>query len=108
MDVREKTRKVAEPLLDESEIVQAVFVAGFPRGGADDPTFNVVSTNQRILVFAVSGWRAQKLTFQGTLPRSTRFGPVHGLEYSVPALGGRWIGRKFFKDVEASDAAAAS
>jgi hypothetical protein len=105
MDIREKIRQEATPYRQEGETIVATFVAFFPGRFNMRPSFNVASTNRRILVFVVSGWRSQTWTLKGTLPRSTRFGPTHSFQYPVPALEGRYVSRSFYKDVDASDAA---
>ena len=70
----------------------------------------VAVTDQRILVLD-SGKRSAKnaLGVVDVLPRATRLGPGKSLFYTIEVPSGRIIvHRRFFKDIEAADAAIAA
>lgn len=67
----------------------------------------VVVTQQRILVLDAGSMSMKKARGVVTeLPRSTRLGPPSGIWHVIPANGEKLrVHRRFFKDIEAADAA---
>jgi hypothetical protein len=81
--------------------VQSTFIAKHPRR---DEVW-VISTNQLIYIYEASAFRRTLGNVIGSLPRSTKFGPPHGIAYAVPAIENRVVPRFCFAEVEASDRA---
>jgi hypothetical protein len=118
MAIRDKMRANAAPYLQDGEQIQQVFAAQ-----TTSQWFALVSywiivfrnayrvvivTDRRILVA-----RAGRLSMTQVneilreLPRSTHIGPPTGLWFKTDRLGETlYINRRFFKDIEAADAAA--
>ncbi|MEP7019810.1 MAG: hypothetical protein ABI808_04095 [Pseudonocardiales bacterium] len=70
----------------------------------------LVATPRRILILD-AGKTSQKKArgVVAELPRSTRLGPTSGVWHVIPANGEKLrVHRRFFKDIEAADAAAVS
>jgi hypothetical protein len=69
----------------------------------------LVATPQRILVLDAGKFSMKKARgVVGELPRATRLGPGKGIWHIIPANGEKLrVHRKYFKDIEAADAAAA-
>jgi hypothetical protein len=67
----------------------------------------VVVTQQRILVLNAGSMGMKNARGVVTeLPRSTRLGPTSGVWHVIPASGEKLrVHRRFFKDIEAADAA---
>jgi hypothetical protein len=87
--------------LREGEVVQAAFIAKHPKR---DEVW-IISTNQLIYIFESSSFRRKLGDVIGSLPRSTKFGPRHGIAYAVPAVENRLVPRFCFAEVAASDRA---
>jgi hypothetical protein len=119
--LRDAMRDSATPYLQPGETVQAVFGAQTASQWLAALTgvfvflgFNryriFVVTQQRILVLDAgksSMKKARGIVME--LPRSTRLGPATGLWYVIPAGQEKLrVHRRFFKDIEASDSAAAA
>ena len=77
MNLVERTKKQAKTFLADGEVVQAAFVANYPKHSE----VWVISTNRRILVFESSTFRRKLTKIVGSLPRSTKFG---GLTHQIP------------------------
>jgi hypothetical protein len=116
--IRGKLRTNAAPLLAPGEQIQSVFP-----GQTTSQYFALISwwiilfknayrvvvvTDRRILVCRSGRMSMTPVkAIERELPRATRIGPPSGLWYRCESLGGKlYIHRRFFKDIEAADAAA--
>jgi len=119
MALRDKLRRRAQPMLEPGEEIQSVFLV---QAGPNPnlllltylisffSTYKVVAvTDQAVVVMGASMWRP---TFpKGVaerLPRQTQIGPTSGALWSKTGLPGEkttWVHRRFYKDVQAADAA---
>jgi len=118
MAIREKLRDRAAEYLEPGEVIQEIFPAqtvsqyfaliSFWIIIATNSYRTIVVTDHRILV--LQGGRFRLTTIKSLLrvvPRQTKIGPATGLWYRFESLGERlYVNRRFFKDVEAADAAA--
>ena len=117
MAIRDKMRTNAAPHLQPGETIHAVFSAQtmsqwfalisywiivFSNGYRV-----VVVTDRRILICKAGRFRLTPVNaILRELPRGTRIGPPSGLWYKTEHLGEQlYIARRFFKDIEAADAA---
>jgi hypothetical protein len=118
VDIRDKLKANAEPLLQPGEELQAVFRAQtvYPYLGPISALLIlvgsavyrvVVVTDRRILMC-----RGDRVTMApihevlAEVPRQTMMGPAHGLWYRTDSLGDRlYINRSFHAEVAAADAA---
>ena len=68
----------------------------------------IVVTDQRILVCKSGRFRTTPVNdIVNELPRNTKIGPGDGLWHKTEALGSKlYINRRYFKDIDAADAAA--
>ncbi|MDQ2983941.1 MAG: hypothetical protein M3R70_08485 [Actinomycetota bacterium] len=117
MGAREKIRESAAPFVEQGETIQAVFNAQTgpnPNWVFLTPIIMffakyvvVVVTDRRILILRASAFRPTVAkSVAGELPRRTKLGPLSGLWGSIDLDGTRyWVHRRFFKDVDAADAA---
>lgn len=120
MALRDSMRDSATPYLQPGEPIQAVigaqtasqFLAAlggiFIFLGLNRYRMLVV-TPQRILILDTGKASMKKARgVVAELPRSTRLGPASGVWHVIPANGENLrVHRRFFKDIEAADAAAA-
>jgi hypothetical protein len=117
--LRDTMRNSAAPYLKPGETVQAIFGAqtasnyALLGGWILFIVLNnyriVAATNERILVLDAGKWsmaRARGVVME--LPRSTRIGPTSGALWHRVEVGSETlrVHRRFFKDIEAADAAA--
>lgn len=121
MALRDSMRDSAAAYLQPGETIQAVigaqtasqFVAAiggiFVFLGLNHYRM-LVATPQRILILDTGKASMKKARgVVAELPRSTRLGPTSGVWHVVPANGEKLrVHRRFFKDIEAADAAAVS
>ncbi len=116
MALRDLMRDSAASYLRPGETVQAVFGAqtrsAYLAGGLLFILLNkyriFAVTNERILILDSGRWSMRKAIGVVTeLPRSTRLGPATGIWHVIPANAENLrVHRRFFKDIEAADAAA--
>ena len=122
MAVRDKISKSVPPHLEPGETLQAAF----PAQGGINPNLLILTgyllafvlskyvivavTDRRIALFKASALATTKpKELLGSFPRETRLGPVSGLWGKIELGGTRYyVHRRFHKDVEAADAAAAA
>jgi hypothetical protein len=119
MALRDKLRQRAQPMLEPGEGIQSVFlVQTGPNPNLLFLTYLisffstykvVVVTDRAVVVLSASMWRP---TFPKAvaerLPRQTQIGPTSGALWSKTGLPGEkttWVHRRFYKDVQAADAA---
>jgi hypothetical protein len=118
--IRDKLQRNVQPYLEPGETVQAVF----PATGGLTPYFLfltyllfffmkyviVAVTDRRILLLQASMWATTKPKgVLGVFPRETRLGPVSGLWGKIDLGGTTYhVHRRFHRDVQAADAAAAA
>jgi hypothetical protein len=121
MSLRDSMRESAAPFLQPGEPVQAVFGAQTASAylAALTGIFVFLGLN-RYRIFVVTPLRvlvldAGKANMKkargvvAELPRSTRLGPTSGVWHVIPVGSEKLrVHRRFFKDVEAADAAAAA
>jgi hypothetical protein len=121
MALRDKLAKRVQPLLNEGEKVEQVFVTqtgaspwlmGFAGGLLIMLIVKrriVAVTDQRIVVLEAgrfSGTAPKKVL--GELPRQTQLGPVNKLWSKIELNGEKnWVNRRFKKDIDEADAALA-
>jgi hypothetical protein len=118
MALRDAMASSAAPYLRPTETVQAVFGAqtgdnllllgGWILFIIVNKYRIVAATNERILVLDSGKWSIKKARGVVTeLPRATKLGPGTGLWHKI-AVGDETlrVHRRFFKDVDAADAAA--
>ncbi len=117
MGISRKIRAYAAQVLQPGESVQAGLEAqttGYWSIRFDRP-FRVILrsrrviivTDRRILVYRQGGSFVAGNELLRELPRSTTFGPPHGVWYRTEVLGEPlYISRVYFKDVETADALA--
>lgn len=116
--IRERIQERVAPYLQPGEVVQQAFAAQ-----AASPFWSLLSywiiviknayravvvTDRRIIVFQSSRWAFSSIkSVKLELPRATRIGPAQGtVWYKSETLGEMlYIHRRFFKDIEAADAA---
>ena len=117
--LREKLRARVQPLLDPGEQIEQVFLAqSGPNPNLVFLTylavfFNryrvVAVTDRSIVVLGASLWRpASPKGIGARLPRQLQLGPMSGALWSRTNLPGdkpTWVHRRFYRDVEAADAA---
>lgn len=118
--LREKLAERARPYLGAGEEVQQVFLAQ----SGPNPNFFALSalvylaskyrivavTNRAIVVLAAKGFFRQSSPKQvlERLARETPLGPLSGALWSrvnLPCEKPSWVHRRFYRDVEAADAA---
>lgn len=119
MALRDKLKERVQPMLQEGESVEQIFLAqtgaspwlmGFA-GGVLVMMFVkrriVVVTDRRIVIL-----RAGKLSgtypkeVLGEVPRQTQLGPISGLWSKIMLAGeSMWVHRRFKKDIDEADAA---
>lgn len=119
MALRDKLRERVQPLLDEGESVEQVFLTqtgptpwlqGF-MGGILLLFFVkrriIVVTNRRIVVVEagkVMGTTAKKVLAE--VPRATTIGPISGLWSKINLAGeNMWVHRRFKKDIDEANTA---
>lgn len=120
MGARDRIRETAQPFLEPGENVQATFAA---QTGPNPKWFfltvlimffakyfAIVVTDRRILVLRTSSFRpAAAKDVAATASRETKLGPVSGLWGEITLDGAKYyVHRRYFKDVEAADAARGS
>jgi hypothetical protein len=95
-------RHKVEPYLEPDELIESVFGAFRARA----INLVVVATDRRIVLIKVK-FSGVIDSVTGELPRSTRFGPPHGLfSYRPDALGGKErVSRIFWKEIREADEA---
>jgi hypothetical protein len=99
--IRDKLRKGAEPLLQEGEKVQAVWLAKRPRIEANDRA--ILATDRRLVLLTVDLWGNPTGVLTET-KRSTKLGPCSGWMFKITAFGEPLaVNRRFFKDVAEAD-----
>ncbi len=121
MAIRDSMRESAAQFLAPGEQVQAVMGAQTASaylaalGGIlfflPLNRYRIIAvTAQRILVLDAGKFSIKKARAAVTeLPRSTRLGPASGVWHVVPAGGEKLrVHRRFFKDIQAADEAAAT
>jgi hypothetical protein len=116
MALRDKLRERSQPLLEEGEEIQHVFLA---QAGPTPWLFAlswlfaflmkyrvVAVTDRNVVLLESSSWTPAKPNqVVARLPRQTRFGPVKGVWAKVDLAGERYfVHKRFHRDVEAADA----
>jgi hypothetical protein len=117
--LRDKLRERTQRLLQPGEEIQHVFLAQ----AGPDPNFAVLApiitffssmrviaaTDRAVVVMSAGTWKsASPIEVLQRLPRETEIGPVSGTVWSATKLPGErttYVHRRFYKDVQAADAA---
>lgn len=119
MAIRDKLRANAQKHLKEGEVIQQVMAAQTTSAWMALISYwiivmknsyrVIVVTNQRIFVAKAGRFTTTTVNeIVHEAPRSTKIGPPKGLWHKCETLGGTlYINKRFFKDIEAADAAAA-
>lgn len=119
MALRDKLRERAGRLLEPEEEIHQIFLAQ----AGPDPNFAVLApiitffssmrviaaTDRAVVVMSAGTWKsASPIEVVQRLPRDTQIGPAGGTVWSATQLPGEkttYVHRRFYKDVEAADAA---